>query len=596
MLSAAEHAFSGDSLRMTLTEIGACLQDAWPEGCSALNALQRLDERLRMHRLQVAVLGQFKRGKSTFINALLGAVLLPSAVVPATAIPTFIAWGPVLLIRATYLDGRPDEESHPATPFEAQEALRQWVTEGGNPENRRRIARVDVQLPADILRDGMVVIDTPGIGSTFRHNTDSALQALPECDAAVFVLSADPPITEAELAYLAEVRKHAVRVFFVLSKIDYLSQSEQAEVVAFLQSVLRPGRDDAIPQPIFTLSARQALAAMARGDREGLDASGLTRIEQELLQTLAGEKAAALAASARSKVLAILEQALSDLALQARALELPIEDLAQRAGLLRTSLRAIEAERQAAHDLLEGDRRRALADLEAQAEQLRQTGSRHFSEVAERAAARGSGVPDFVAAQAALESAIPEFFQSRLAGMAADVRQSVEAVLGRHQERANALIAAVRQTASAIFEVPASPEAAAEPFTLGPAPYWVTQRWNSVLMPSPASLLEHALPARLRQARLRQEMTARIGALVQRNVENLRWATLQGLNDTFRRFSAALDERFAEALSVTDGVIGAALAQRQSREGQAAAELQHLRGIVERLSDLRARLRQPGGT
>ncbi len=588
-----DHAVAGDSLRTELQKIRSCLQEAWPEGCSALDSLARLDERLRMNRLQVAVLGQFKRGKSTFINALLGDALLPSAVVPATAIATFIAWGPVLAIRVTYSGDRAADEFRPVTTSEAQDALRQWVTEEGNPENRLGIARVDVQLPADILRDGLVVIDTPGIGSTFQHNTDSALRALPECDAALFVLSADPPITETELAYLAEVRKHAVRLFFVLNKRDYLSQPEQEQAVAFLQAVLQRGRNEPIPYPIFPLSARQALAAIERRDRAALEASGLTQIGQDVLHTLAREKVSALDASVRSKVLAIVEQALSDLALRIRALELPIEDLVHRSQLLRDSLRSIEAERQAAHDLLEGDHRRAIADLENQAEQLRQAGSRYFGEVVERAAPHSSGIPDLAVAQAALESAIPAFFEGRLTDMAAEFRRAVEAVLARHHERADALIAAVRRTASTIFELPAGPEVAADPFVLGPAPYWVTQRWSNALMPSPASLLEWALPAKLRQARVRKDIAAQIDALVQRNVENLRWATLQGLNDTFRRFAAALDERFADALSVTEGVIGAALAQRQSREGQASSELQHLRGIAERLSDLRLRLHQP---
>lgn len=592
MWSAPERSCSEDSLRVILMEVRSCLQETWPGGYSAFNSLARLDARLRQPRLQVAVLGQFKRGKSTFINALLGMTLLPSAVVPATAIPTFIAWGPVLLISVTYQGNRPADELYPATPSEAQDALQQWVTEAGNPENRRGIARVDVQLPADILRDGIVLIDTPGIGSTFQHNTDSALQALPECDAALFVLSADPPITEAELVYLAEVQKHAVRLFFVLNKIDYLHPLEQADAVGFLASVLQRERRDEAPPRIFALSARQALAAIEHRDRGALAASGLTGIEQDVLQTLAREKVTALNASVRSKVLAILEQASSDLALRLRALELPIEDLAERSRLLRTSLRAIEAERRAVQDMLEGDRRRAIAELEEQAEQLRRAGTRHFGDVVERRIAQDGGRLDVGAVQAALETAMPVFFESRLTEMATEIRRSVETVLGRHQERADGLIASVRQTASAIFDVNVSPGTAAEPFALGPAPYWVTQRWNTVLMPSPASLLEWALPAKRQQAHLRRNMTAQIKALVQRNVENLRWATLQGLNDTFRKFSVALDERFAEALAATEGVIGAALVQRQAREGQAATEVQHLRGIVRRFSDLRVRLRQ----
>src|SRR5579872_5574757 len=84
-----------------------CLSEVWPDGHPVLSALLVLRERLHEARLQIAILGQFKRGKSTFINALLRAPLLPSAVVPATAVPTFIAWGAVPHIRVTYQDTRP---------------------------------------------------------------------------------------------------------------------------------------------------------------------------------------------------------------------------------------------------------------------------------------------------------------------------------------------------------------------------------------------------------------------------------------------------------------------------------------------------------
>src|ERR1700691_2136577 len=74
-----------------------------------------LGERLQHKRLQIAVLGQFKRGKSTFINALLGAPILPTAVVPLTAVPTFIAWRHAPLVRVEFSGGKSAEH------FEASE-------------------------------------------------------------------------------------------------------------------------------------------------------------------------------------------------------------------------------------------------------------------------------------------------------------------------------------------------------------------------------------------------------------------------------------------------------------------------------------------
>ena len=225
-----------------------------------------LRERLQEARLQIAILGQFKRGKSTFINALLRAPLLPSAVVPVTAIPTFIAWGAVPHIRVTYRDTRPPEDFHPPDPVAVRAELNQWVTEQGNPVNRRQVRRVDLFFPADVLRDGMVLIDTPGVGSTLRHNTDAALQVLPECDAALFVVSADPPITEAEIAYLRAIRPHVVRLHFVLNKIDYLNGPEQEQATAFLRNALR-GSFGSAEEP-RNLSAFRARCAASRGGRQ----------------------------------------------------------------------------------------------------------------------------------------------------------------------------------------------------------------------------------------------------------------------------------------------------------------------------------------
>lgn len=572
------------NLLPALSETRRCLQEAWPDGHPALGSLVNLLERLQNARLQLAVLGQFKRGKSTFINALLGEPYLPAAVVPATAVPTFIAWGPTPLILVIYQDNRPAEEFHPADASDIRERLHQWVTEEGNPLNNRHVARVDLFLPAEILRDGLVLIDTPGIGSTLQHNTDTALQVLPECDAAFFVISADPPITEAETTYLVRVQGHVVRLFFVLNKTDYLSHQEQAEIVLFLQRALpRTGKSD-FRNHVFPMSARLALDAVARGDDSALEASGLKRIEREVLQSLARDKVAALHDSVRAKTAMILAQVLSDLSLRTRAFELPLEDLQQRARLLEEALREAQNQRRVAHDLLEGDRRRAVAELENQAERLRLEGRDYLGGVVQRAVAENSGVPEHIRIQQALDAAVPAFFEERLVEISSEFRQLVEMTLAQHHMRADSLVGSVRKTAAALFEVPFRAAEVTEPFRLGPEPYWVTQKWSNVVMLSPVSLMTRLLPASVRRKRLHQQMEMEVSALVQHNVENLRWATLRGLNDTFRRFATQLDERLAEVLAVTQGAISQALERRQTEAGQAGLDLQRLRGFAQRIA------------
>lgn len=108
------------------------------------------------------------------------------------------------------------------------------------------------------------------------------------------------------------------------------------------------------------------------------------------------------------------------------------------------------------------------------------------------------------------------------------------------------------------------------------------------MLPSPEIILLKFLPTAPRRRRLRQRLEEQIAALAQRNVENLRWAILRGLNETFRHFGVQLDDRLSDALDVTDGAIKAALEQRRARADAAAAELARLRRLADRLDALQS--------
>ena len=164
--------------------------------------------------------------------------MLPIAVVPLTAVPIFISWASEPLIRIGFLDGREPEQFGAAEPDAIRNFLFQFVAEEANPKNRLGITRVDLFYPAPVLADGTVLIDTAGVGSTFHHNTEAAFQVIPECDAVLFVASADPPITQTELDYLRRFEAKTERIFFILNKIDYIGAAERKSVAQFLRKVL----------------------------------------------------------------------------------------------------------------------------------------------------------------------------------------------------------------------------------------------------------------------------------------------------------------------------------------------------------------------
>ena len=108
--SCVEDAQNHDDFRRLLDDAAKLVCSLGPQFTGDCKRLLSLAERLQEGRFHLAVLGQFKRGKSTLLNAFLGESLLPTSVVPLTAIPTFLQYGPELLVRVCYQDDRPAEE------------------------------------------------------------------------------------------------------------------------------------------------------------------------------------------------------------------------------------------------------------------------------------------------------------------------------------------------------------------------------------------------------------------------------------------------------------------------------------------------------
>ena len=160
-------------------------------------------ERIAGGRFYVACVGQFKRGKSTLLNALMGESLLPSGVTPVTAVPTILRFGERCRARVRLRSGEWTDI--------AIADVEQFVSEARNSENQRGVAALEVFVPSPLLRDGMCFVDTPGIGSVFSGNTATTHAFLPHIDAAIVVIGADPPIAGDGLALVERVAKEIPR-------------------------------------------------------------------------------------------------------------------------------------------------------------------------------------------------------------------------------------------------------------------------------------------------------------------------------------------------------------------------------------------------
>jgi hypothetical protein len=545
-----------------------------------------LKARLRHGQFHLAIVGQFKRGKSTVVNALLGAAVLPTGVIPLTAVPTFIRWANRPAIHVHYANGKPTELFEVSTVEEIRDVLFRFVAEEGNPRNHLGVDRADLFFPGSFLEGGLILIDTPGIGSTLAHNTRAAKGVLPECDAALFVVSADPPITEAEIAYLDAVCPHVARLMFAVNKIDHLPTSELTSALSFLTDVLREQLAPSAP-PIFCLSAKQALEAKTAGYGEVLESSGLPKLEHYLREFLANDKTVALRHAVIQKAREAIAAEIADVRLQVRALEMPIADLERRTKSFKVILESIKPKRTMVADLLAGDRRRSIEALEAHAEQLRRNARDDLLEIAQKAwltAASANIGSETV--KAALAAAIPDYFDARLRNLSRLMAETIEATLALHRGRVDELVASIRQNAADLFDIGLVAVEPAEAIVISRDPYWITQNWDAKLLVLPESLVDRVLPASIRQQRLRTRMAQTVSELVQRNVENLRWALLQAIDDSFRRFSVQVDERVGEALEATKGALKAVLDLRRHQSNRSQAERQRLHDAAKHLEEL----------
>ena len=286
--------------------------------------------RVAEDRFNLVVLGEFKRGKSTLVNALLGRDVLPTGVIPLTSVVTLIGAGPDERLIVRFIDGR--EEQHHI------DRLVDFVTEARNPRNVLGVDIARVELDDRLLRAGLELVDTPGIGSIHSHNTEVARGFLPRVDAALCVLDAGQPLSEAERELLAEAANRVPRLLIIINKLDYLEADDRRQAVQFIGEALRDLLGGDQPE-LFPVSART---------RQGIDPL-VTR-----LRRLASEEREALLLRSVAQLARILAADGAQAArFEAHAIELPLDELAARAHQFEHRIAELEIAAAEAADLLD---------------------------------------------------------------------------------------------------------------------------------------------------------------------------------------------------------------------------------------------------
>ncbi|MCC6157202.1 MAG: dynamin family protein [Deltaproteobacteria bacterium] len=216
--------------------------------------------------VDVVVVGQYKAGKSSLLNAVLGRDLLPVDVLPATSVVTRVMPGSSDEVIVRYLDGT--ARSYPT------DRLAEFVTEAANPDNTKGVERADLVVRDSTAPAGFRFVDTPGLGSVFSHNSERAREWLPRIGAALVAIRVDQPIGEADLDLIRDLGAHTPDVAILLTKTDLATKSQIDHVQTFTRKTLRSRLG--VEYPLIPVSVKKGSAASLEAIRRhlmGSDAS-----------------------------------------------------------------------------------------------------------------------------------------------------------------------------------------------------------------------------------------------------------------------------------------------------------------------------------
>ncbi len=306
--------------------------------------------KLAEERFHLVVLGEFNHGKSTFVNALLGARVLPTGITPTTAVINRVVWADQPSARAVTRDG----EVLRLTPAE----LDDWVTvEGGRSAD---LAHVEVGYPADVLRDNIVLVDTPGVNDLNEQRAEVTYGYVPRADAVIFLLDAGQALKDSEREFLAShvLEGSRDRLIFVLGKIDLLGPAERDAV----ETYVRRGLGKLVAEPaLFSVSAKAWLD-------EEREASGFAPLVDYLGRFLATDRARLLLDNAAADAARASAYLGRNLGLKLHASQLDMADLEKRVAAVRAQLDSSKRKLDELHDRIKADgaaiKSQAKLDLE----------------------------------------------------------------------------------------------------------------------------------------------------------------------------------------------------------------------------------------
>ncbi len=195
------------------------------------STLAMIIDKMESTRFEIAIFGRVSSGKSSLLNSIVQMDILSVGVNPITTVPTRLIFGDAARLTVWYADRKPQPGDIARLP--------EFVSEQHNPGNYKHVTRIVVELPSARLRDGVVLVDTPGLGSLATAGAAETLAYLPHCDLGVVLIDAGSTLTEDDLATIRTLYEAGIPASVLLSKSDLLAPEDRLRASAYISEQIR---------------------------------------------------------------------------------------------------------------------------------------------------------------------------------------------------------------------------------------------------------------------------------------------------------------------------------------------------------------------
>ncbi|MGH3090097.1 MAG: dynamin family protein, partial [Rubrobacteraceae bacterium] len=264
-------------------------------------ALAQYREKLKENSYKVLVVGEAKRGKSTFVNALIGRDILPTDVDVATSQVFSIRPSERESYRLRFEDGSAREIAAEELPNYGSQVM---IDAGIVPSPEEIIRWIEVDVPVQFLPKGVSVLDTPGLGALYAGHARITHRFVPEADAVIFVLESSQPVIEEDLKFIEQILTITNNIFFIQTKIDQYARDDWQSIQRRNEEILAQsfkGRlTDTRVWPISSTNLRAAASADEKMKQAYLMASRYNELSSALEAFLARVSGRGRAAEALS--------------------------------------------------------------------------------------------------------------------------------------------------------------------------------------------------------------------------------------------------------------------------------------------------------